>query len=310
MIRAILLFMKIRLACLFFLCLTGCGPLYVEKSEQAEIPPFEPKAPVRVALVLGGGGTKGLAHLGVIQELEKAGIRPDLIVGCSAGAIAGAIYADQIEVEAIAQAFIKLKREDLLDFSFLKPLFGLVNGDTLQKYLHEAVTVKTFEGLKIPLITICTDLDTGETIELSHGSIASAVRASCSVPGFFKPVFLYGRYLVDGGASCPVPVAIAKKYGAEIIIAVDVGEKLPKAGPKHFVGITKRCMEIAYLKFVEQSLMQADVVIKMNFEEVGTFSDHLNQEIFDHGRRAALTHIPEIQEKLKKLQPENSQVAL
>jgi NTE family protein len=281
------------------LFLGGCGSLYLSTDHQEAIAPFEVQQPINVALVLGGGGTKGLAHLGVIQELERAGIRPDLIIGCSAGAIAGAIYADSLEVESMAQNLIHLKRSDLLDFSFLRPLFGLVNGNTLQEHMDRALSVKNFDCLKIPLIVISTDLISGETIELCQGDLSSAIRASCAFPGFFKPAFLYGRYLVDGGASNPVPVSVAKKYGAKVIIAVDVSEKLPTAGPKHLFGITKRSLEIAYRKFVEQSVNEADIVIQMDFENVGTFSDHLNAQIFEHGRQALLKKLPEIQQKLQ-----------
>lgn len=280
--------------------LAGCGSLYLDRAAQEEIPPFEPKQPIRIALVLGGGGSKGLAHLGAIRELEAAGIRPDLIIGCSAGAIAGAVYADQPDVEP--RPFLNLKKRDLLDYTFLRPLFGLVEGKILQKYMQKTLHAQTFEELKIPLILIATDLVTGDVIELCHGKIAAAVGASCAYPGFFKPVLLYGRYLVDGGAACPVPVSIAKKYGADVVIAIDLGEKLPKAGPKHLFGVTKRSLEIAYRKFVEQSLAQADIVIKMDFDEVGSFSEHLNDYFYDSGRKAAQAQMPHILELVAKLQ--------
>ncbi|HEY4255165.1 MAG TPA: hypothetical protein VGM34_02330, partial [Chlamydiales bacterium] len=118
-------------------------------------------------------------------------------------------------------------------------------------------------------------------------------------PGLFKPVFLYDRYLVDGGAACPIPISVARKYGAEIVIAIDLSEKLSKASPRHLFGVTKRSLEIAYKKFVEQSLSQADIVIKMDFDEVGTFTDHLNEYFYKYGRETARALMPQIVGQLK-----------
>ncbi len=281
------------------LVLAGCHSLQLPPGEQqVVIPAFEPKKPIHIALVLGGGGVKGLAHLGAIEELENAGIRPDLIIGCSAGAIAGAVYADQPTLEGTAQTFIPLKRADLFDYSFFRPLFGIVEGNSLQAFMNKTLHAKSFEELKIPLILVATDLITGETVEISSGELPRAVRASCAFPGLFKPVLLYGRYLVDGAVSSPVPVSIAKKYGAEIVIAIDLNEKLSKVSPRHLLGVTKRSLEISYQKFGELSLSQADIIIKMDFDEVGLFSDHLNKRLYEHGRRAARKELPGIILKL------------
>ncbi len=290
--------MKRPLLYLISILLAGCHPIYMPPTETVEIPPFESKKPIRVALVLGGGGAKGLALLGAIQELEAAGIRPDLIVGCSAGAMAGAIYADGQELHGMEKSFLTLKRADLLDFSFFRPMYGLVEGKSIQNLMRKTLQAKTFEELKIPLIVVATDLYSGDTIEICHGDIASGVGASCAFPGIFKPVELFGRYLVDGGASCPVPVSVAKKYGAEVVIAIDVTGKLPSSSPKHLFGIGKRSLDIAYRKFVELSLDQADIVIRMDFEDCGTFSDHLNEQLYEHGRKTVREMLPEIQEKL------------
>jgi NTE family protein len=297
-----LTFMMMYKRLLFFsIFLMGCHALYVPQDGQVFLPAFEPKKPIRIALVLGGGGSKGLAHLGAINELEKAGIRPDLVIGCSAGAIAGALYADNPQLGMSVQPFIRLKKADLLDYSFLKPLFGIVNGKHLQNFMKKNLRSERFEELKIPLILVATDLNSGEAVEFSSGDIASAVRASCAFPGIFKPVFLHGRYFIDGGAACPIPVSVAKKYGATVIIAIDLSEKLPKSAPRHLFGVTKRSLEIAYRKFVEQSLSQADIVVKMEFDEVGTFSDHLNESLYERGQVAVQSQLPDIQKKLASL---------
>jgi NTE family protein len=180
------------LASIFFF-IAACSPLRFVPEDQVAIPVFMPKKPVELALVLGGGGSKGLAHLGAILELEKAGIRPDLIIGCSAGAIAGALYAKQPNLEGAAEALLPLRKEDVLDYSF-SPIFGLVQGESLLNLLKKLLHEKTFEELEIPLIVVATDLISGDVLEFSSGDLAEAIHASCAVPGVFKPVSLYGRH--------------------------------------------------------------------------------------------------------------------
>ncbi len=288
-----------KILLLLSVILAGCSSVYMPQADMVEVPPFEPKKPIHLALVLGGGGAKGLALLGAIQELEAAGIRPDLIVGCSAGAMAGALYADGQELNGLEKSFLSLKRADLLDFSYMRPLFGIIDGKSIQNLMRKTLRAQMFDELKIPLIVVATDLLSGDLIEISHGEIAKGVGASCAFPGIFKPVYLYGRSLVDGGVSCPVPVSVAKKHGAEIVIAIDVTGKLPSTSPQHLLGVGKRSLDIAYRKFVELSLSQADIVIKMDFEDCGTFSDHLNEHLYEHGRKTVREMLPEIIEKLK-----------
>ncbi len=290
------------LSFVLLMLLSGCYSLRIIPEECVAIPHFTPAQPIRLALVLGGGGSKGLAHLGAIQELEKAGIRPDLIIGCSAGAMAGALYADQPNLDSAIESLIPLRKRDVLDYSYMNPIFGFINGDLLHNLMKRLLQVKVFEDLKIPLIVITTDLLTGDVIEISSGDIASAVRASCAFPGVFKPVPLYGRFCIDGSASCPIPVNIAKKYGAKVIVAIDLSEKLSKEQPRHLLGVTKRSLDIAYRKFIEQSLDQADIAIRMNFDEIGIFNDDQNEWLYEQGQVVIRSHIPEILKKLALLQ--------
>lgn len=299
----------IRVASFLFVALLfcGCSSLHVASGEHEPIPSIELKQKVRLALVLGGGGAKGLAHLGAIQELEKAGIRPDLIVGCSSGAIAGALYADQPDLSDAIQGLIPLRKGEVLDYAYINPIFGIVNGDALQNIMKRLLHVQTFEELSIPLIVVATDLITGDLLEFSSGDLTSAIRASCAVPGIFKPVFLYGRYCIDGGAASPIPVEVAKKYGAQTIIAIDLSERLSRESPKHLFGVTARSLEIAYRKFIDQSLAQADLAIRMNFDDLGaTFRDDLNEWLLEQGRLVIQEHLPTIQALLEEKNPDIS----
>jgi NTE family protein len=279
----------------FFFFLFGCNTLYLANRSPEKVPPFFLNKPIQIALVLGGGGSRGLAHLGAIKELEAAGLRPDLIIGCSAGAIVGALYADNPNLKGIEKALLSLKRSDLLDVSFFESRFGPVKGQALQKFMKKNLQAQTFDKLQIPLIVVATDLDSGEIVELSQGEIPLAIGASCAFPGIFSPVLVHNRYLIDGGVASPIPVEVAKKYGAKLIIAIDVGEKLPSSKPSHLFGVLRRGMEISYQKLCEKSLAGADIVIKMDFEDVGLFSDGQNATIYEHGRTKTLSILPQIQ---------------
>lgn len=273
----------------------------MDPEEREEVAGFIPLKPVNLALVLGGGGSKGLAHLGAIQELERAGIRPDLIVGCSAGAIAGALYADQPDLGNSIDILLPLKKADILDYSYFNSSFGFVDGELLLGLMRRLLKVTQFEELSIPLIVVATDLLSGEPFEIVSGDIAPAVHASSAVPGVFKPVFIYGRYCVDGGVSCPLPVSIARKYGAKVVIAIDLTEKLTEERPKHFLEITRRSLQIAYRNYVKYSLAGADIAIRMDFDDLGTFSDDKNQFLYDQGREVIREKLPEIKKKLALL---------
>ena len=305
-----LLSMKLYIIFALLLC-AGCSSMKLTQSDPEPIPQFQlPAQQVKVALVLGGGGSKGLAHVGVLHELERAGIHPDLIVGCSSGAVIGALYADQPHVERLEGLMVNLKRSDVLDFSLFSSPFGVVKGFLLRSFLKENLKARKFEQFQIPFIAVATDLSTGELIELGGGEIIPAVHASAAVPGIFDPVKYLGRYLVDGGVADPVPAGVAKRHGAQVIIAVDVGQDLSSKEPYHFFGVAKRSMEICYRKLSEQVTRDADVVLRMNFQDLGMFSDRYNQEIYRDGRATARAMLPEIQQViLEKLPPETEDLS-
>jgi NTE family protein len=148
---------------------------------------------------------------------------------------------------------------------------------------------------------IATDLRTGEAVELSQGDLSSAIHASCALPGIFKPVLLDNRYLIDGGITSPLPIEVARKYGAQLIIAIDVSEKLPSTQPSHMFGVAKRGLEITYQKLIAHSLEKADIAIKMSFQDIGMFSEDHNHQMYAEGKKQALSMLPAIQEKLVAL---------
>ena len=183
------------------------------------VPPAPPKPP-RIGLALGGGAARGFAHIGVIQVLEEAGIRPDLVVGTSAGSLVAALYAagrSGTELGALAQS---MDEGAITDWAF--PGRGLIRGEALARYVREQTGQRPIEQMKMPLGIVATDLDSGSPILFQRGDTGAAVRASSAVPAVFQPVRIGAREYVDGGLVSPVPVRFARQMGADLVLAVDI----------------------------------------------------------------------------------------
>lgn len=271
----------------------------IEVEKEAKAEEQRPK----IALVCGGGGAKGIAHLGVLRELEEAGIHPDLIIGCSSGALIAALYSADPNIGRIENLLIRLKCSEFFDFSFLSPRFGFMQTNQMKAFLKKHVGHDYFEDLKIPLIVTATDLITGETVEIDKGEIIEGLVASSAVPLIFKPV-KYGDYLlVDGGVSNPVPVDVAKKHGAQVIIAIDVGAQLSTYRASHLFGVAKRSLEICYRELANRVVEGADVVISMDFKDIGMFSHTKNYQVYDRGRKMTRKAMPKIRKCIAKKIP-------
>lgn len=183
----------------------------------------------KIGLVLGGGGARGWAHIGVIRTLERAGIPIDYLAGTSIGALVGAVYtAGELDkLETFAKDITLRTLMDLLDVSF--PNTGLLLGDRIYNFVAEYVLDKCLEESSIPLQCVATNFLSKKEVILQRGLMADAVRASISIPGIFVPVRHEGNiFLVDGGVVNPVPVSVVKAMGADIVIAVNLN-KDPKA---------------------------------------------------------------------------------
>lgn len=179
----------------------------------------------RIGLALGSGSARGWAHIGVIRALQEAGITPDLLCGCSIGALVGAAYADG-DIAALERWVTGLRWQDVV--ALLDPGFGsgLIKGEKLIAFFERHFVDKDFSALPLPFACVATELATGREIWLKEGSVAAAVRASIALPGLFTPVRLGDRLLVDGGLVNPVPVSLCRALGADIVIAVDLGSDL------------------------------------------------------------------------------------
>jgi NTE family protein len=279
----------------------ACTTRYAAYSPEP-VPEYSlPKEPIRLALCLGSGGSRGIAHLGVLYELEKANIPIDLIVGCSAGSVIGASYADHPHVEDLIPKFKQQKKDHLLDMDMLNMRYGIYKGSAFQNFLMNHLKSTCFEELKIPCLVVATDMISGEELCFGSGPLAPIIHASCAIPYYFHPVEIYGRYLIDGGVTNPVPTSIAKKHGAGLIIAVDITFALPTNLPTNLLGIAKRSMEICFHKVNKLCLEQADIVITPDIKTIGVFEDQAFDLLFEAGRASAREAIPEIQSRLDSL---------
>lgn len=179
----------------------------------------------KLALVLGGGATKGYAHVGVLKVLEQHGIKPDLIVGTSMGAIIGGIYASGLKVNDIITMSKKLSRKSFIDFNIFDAIFhsSILKGKKLRRLLKSVLGDTTHLQLKIPFVAVATDLQKGSIIELSKGRVRDNIIASASIPSVYPAVKMGERILCDGGLVNNVPDDIARKLATDyVVLSIDV----------------------------------------------------------------------------------------
>ena len=176
----------------------------------------------RLGLALGSGSARGWAHIGVLQALDQAGLRPDIICGSSIGALVGAAYAAG-ELERFAGWTQSLGLRQVWSFMDFKLSGGMLKGEKLIAFWRRNFADFHIQDAPMPFGAVATDLHSGAEVWLREGSIADAVRASIALPGLFTPVALEdGRLLVDGGVVNPVPTSLARAMGADIVIGVDL----------------------------------------------------------------------------------------
>jgi NTE family protein len=190
----------------------------------------EHRAKLKVGLALGGGAARGWCHIGVMRVLASAGIVPDVIAGCSIGAVVGGCYAagKLDELEAFALSLTKRRVMGLLDFHLTGS--GLIAGSRLQRLLDNDLADLRIERLPVRYCTIATELVTGHEIWLTKGLLVQAMRASYALPGVFDPVFIGGRWLMDGALVNPIPITAARALGADIVICVNLNSEVRARG--------------------------------------------------------------------------------
>ncbi|RZS46722.1 patatin-like phospholipase family protein [Sphaerotilus mobilis] len=258
-------------------------------------PPTPPKPP-RIGLALGGGAARGFAHIGVIQVLEEHGIRPDLVVGTSAGSLVAALYASGHNGQALAKLADTMDEATITDWSF--PLRGVIRGEALARYVRNQTGSKTIEQMKMPLGIVATDLDDGSGILFRRGDAGTAVRASSSVPAVFQPVTIGGREYVDGGLVAPVPVRYARQMGAELIIAVDISSPPEGAATGDAMKMLLQTFSIMGRSINNFELREADVVLRPKLNGISSADFSARKRSIQAGRDIALAMLTELKNKI------------
>ena len=262
-------------------------------------PATVPKRPPKLGLALGGGAARGFAHIGVIQVLEEAGIRPDLVVGTSAGSLVAALYAHGKTGAELANLALTMDEGTITDWAF--PGRGLIRGDALARYVREQTGGKPIEQMKLRLGIVATDLDSGAGVLFERGDTGQAVRASSSVPAVFQPVKIGEREYVDGGLVSPVPVRYARQMGAEMVLAVDISSPPDGAATDGTMRLLLQTFAIMGKSINRFELLGADVVLRPALVGVSSADFTSRVRAIRSGREMATAMLPEIKAKLATL---------
>ena len=260
----------------------------------------------KVGLALGGGGPKGLAHIGVIKVLVENNISIDMIAGCSAGALIGGMYAlkgDTHEMEELASSLTYKEVFNILFDPHLRG--GIIKGDGIVKFLEKHIGQVCIEDLTIPFRAVATDYMSGKAVVIDRGHLARAIRASSSVPFYFEPICIGDNNLIDGGASMPVPVRVVRDMGADLVIAINLDGfyttsfKADKSkGPffPQMIGVT---LDLLRYHLSIECEKDADVIVKPDLLLNESWKKFIHgEDIIVKGEQAMKEAIPNLKQKL------------
>lgn len=250
----------------------------------------------KVALVLGGGSARGLAHIGVLKVLEREEIPIDMIVGTSMGALIGAAYSIGRSIEFMETKAHGFTANKLLDATI--PTMGLLAGGKLESSIREMLDDKGFEDCKIPFAAVTTNIETGEEVVFRKGDLVKVVRASCSWPGIFNPVKIDGKKLVDGGIKHSVPTKIARDMGAGYILAVDVGFCVKRGPVRNIFQMILQAFQITGEELNRHQSTNADFIIKVDLGNIDQASFERSREAIHKGFTTAESLIGELKKDI------------
>jgi NTE family protein len=255
--------------------------------------------PVRrsLGIALGGGFARGMVHIGVLKVLEEAGIPISAIAGTSAGAIVGAGYCSGRSAAELAEAGSRLRFWDIARWTLTRG--GLCTNERMTSLLGRLCPCKQFSDLRIPLVVVATELETGQPAVFRSGSLCDAVRASCAYPGIFTPVAINGVLHVDGMLSYEVPTTPLKEIGVDFVLGVHLRSKWhQKGGPRNFFDVIGQCFTIAQARMSLHWAHDADLLLE---PDVGDFSyDAFERcaELIAIGEQSMRAALPALQAKL------------
>lgn len=234
----------------------------------------------RLAVVLGGGSARGFAHIGVVKGLEAHGIRPDLVVGCSAGSLVGAFWAAGFSGDRMEELALRVRDSEIIDVVQGNSPRGMVTGQSLQNFVNQALRGRGIESFPTPFAAVATRFPAGDLAVLRSGDPGFAVRASCSIPGVFVPAAQGGQEYLDGGLISPVPVRTARQLGADVVVAVDVGGADPGGDQQGgLFELLQRSFEIMSQSLRTNEVATADIAIRPDVGRISS-TDFASRKVF------------------------------
>ena len=234
----------------------------------------------RLAVVLGGGSARGFAHIGVVKGLEAHGIRPDLVVGCSAGSLVGAFWAAGFSGDRMEELALRVRDSEIIDVVQGNAPRGMVTGQSLQNFVNQALRGRGIESFPTPFAAVATRYPAGDLAVLRSGDPGFAVRASCSIPGVFVPAAQGGQEYLDGGLISPVPVRTARQLGADVVVAVDVGGADPGGDQQGgLFEVLQRSFEIMSQSLRTNEVATADIAIRPDVGRISS-TDFASRKVF------------------------------
>lgn len=263
----------------------------------------------KIGVALSSGAAAGFAHIGVLAALEKAGIPIDMIAGSSTGALIGALYAQEKDIDEIKSVIIELGQKRVAHtVHLLLTKIGLIRGKRRKYWLRETIGDLDFKDLRIPFACVATDIERGEEVIIKDGPLIEAVRASGSFPVIVPIAKWRGRYLVDGGLINPVPVSVVRDMGADFIIAVNAitdsnNHHEPAKKKPNVINVIRQTVRISRYQSVKASLAGADIVIEPRLPNIRFGHWHRAEEAIALGEVTTQSLIPEIKKRLNGSSP-------
>jgi len=258
-----------------------------------------PKDDIKVGIALGGGGARGLAHIGVLKAFEDEDVPIGAIAGTSVGALIGGLYAAGVSTAEMEQMSQEIGWSSLTNYSRFTVFRLMMTGqklstDNMEVYLRKHIGDTRFDQLKIPFACVATDIQTGEKVVFREGSVALAARASATIPGMFEPVPFRHRFLVDGGLVSNLPTDLLVLMGADPIVAVDVTADFAQAQPKSVMDTLNQAIYIQSERLAQDELSRAQVVIRPRLDGIQMMDLSRSDECIDAGTLAGRRAVPEI----------------
>lgn len=257
---------------------------------------------VKIGLALGGGATRGFAHLGAIRAFEEAGIKFDYVAGTSVGSLVGALYCAGLSYEEIYEKAMKLKVKDIRNS---KVFFVPSKTAGIENLVQDCIGNINFSQLKTPFAAVAVDLISGDEVIVTRGNVSRAVAGSCAVPGFFEPVDFENMHFADGGLQNNIPSDVLRLFDCDYVIAVDVNSTRGEGTEsKKLIEVLSASLRIVMKSNSVKGYINADIVIQPDTKRFKSTKVEGANEMIEEGYVATKERIPEILRLISK-KPKN-----